>query len=378
MATLPTTMKEAHISAETTVSIHDVPIPVLTHPHSLLVKVAATSCNPKDWKMAASNLMTIRSCPNSGDDIAGTVVSVGPSVLSFKPGDRVAALHELGTPHGSYAEYAVVYEWTTFHLDDKMPFEEACTVPMATYMGVIGLCGMLRVKTGPWDVAEMQTRKGQGAEKLLLVYGASSAVGAAVIKLAGIMGVHPLICVVGRGGAFVESLIDRSKGDVSIDYRQGPEKVVEEVKKVLGGRKLEFVFDGISEKASHENYWRAMDLETGRVTFVLGGHREDIPEGIEQSTTMVGSLWKELQPLGKKDRLGMGVGGKDFGFAYSRLIGSWLQEGKLNIHPFEVVEGGLAGLEKALKTLREGKSSATKFVIRIAETPNLKRRHSGV
>lgn len=48
---------------------------------------------------------------------------------------------------------------------------------------------------------------------------------------------------------------------------------------------------------------------------MLGGHKDDITEGIEQSTTMAGTFWKELQPLSEKDRLGMGIGGKDFVFA---------------------------------------------------------------
>lgn len=46
-----------------------------------------------------------------------------------------------------------MYEWATFHLDDKMSFEEACTVPIAIYMCTIGFCGMLKFKSGPWDVA---------------------------------------------------------------------------------------------------------------------------------------------------------------------------------------------------------------------------------
>ena len=84
-------------------------------------------------------------------------------------------------------------------------------------------------------------------------------------------------------------------------------------------------------------------------------------------------MWKELTPLGERDRLGMGVGGRDFGFAYSRLIGNWLQEKRLKIHPYEVVDGGLRGLEAALKKLREGKTSAIKFVIKIPDTPSLNR-----
>jgi NADPH2:quinone reductase len=69
--------------------------------------------------MATGTLMTISSCSNSGDDIAGSVVAVGPAVRDFMPGDRVAALHELGTPHGSYAEYAIAYSWTAFRLEES-------------------------------------------------------------------------------------------------------------------------------------------------------------------------------------------------------------------------------------------------------------------
>ena len=119
---------------------------------------------------------------------------------------------------------------------------------------------------------------------------------------------HPVLCVAGRGIPFVEGLIQREKGDVVIDYRKGPENVLRELRQALRGQELEYVFDAISEKGSQDNYWPAMDPEKGKVTFVLGGHREDIPLGIEQSTTMAESLWKELTPLGERDRLGMGVG----------------------------------------------------------------------
>lgn len=49
-----------------------------------------------------------------------------------------------------------------------------------------------------------------------------------------------------------------------LGYGQGSEKVLEEVKKVLERGKLECVFDGISEKGRHGNYWRAIDPKTER------------------------------------------------------------------------------------------------------------------
>jgi hypothetical protein len=65
------TMKEAHIDADTNVTLHDVPLPELMDPHEILIKVVVVGCNPKDWKMPAGMLVTIGSCPNSGDDVAG-------------------------------------------------------------------------------------------------------------------------------------------------------------------------------------------------------------------------------------------------------------------------------------------------------------------
>ena len=60
---------------------------------------------------------------NQGDDVAGFIHSVGSGITEFEPGDRVAAFHEIGAPGGSYAEYAVAWDHTTFHIPDKTSFE---------------------------------------------------------------------------------------------------------------------------------------------------------------------------------------------------------------------------------------------------------------
>ena len=41
------TMKEAHVHSDTTVTIHDVPIPQITHPSQILIKVIVSGTNPK-------------------------------------------------------------------------------------------------------------------------------------------------------------------------------------------------------------------------------------------------------------------------------------------------------------------------------------------
>lgn len=60
---------------------------------------------------------------NQGDDIAGYVHEVGFDVYEFKPGDRVAAFHEMMKPYGSYGEFAVAEQHTTFHIPKETSFE---------------------------------------------------------------------------------------------------------------------------------------------------------------------------------------------------------------------------------------------------------------
>jgi NADPH:quinone reductase-like Zn-dependent oxidoreductase len=85
----------------------------------VLIKVVVSGSNPKDWKLP--NLFG--GSTNEGDDIAGIVEKVGANVFEFKPGDRVAAFHEMRTPAGSYAEYAIAWQHTTFHIPKDTSFE---------------------------------------------------------------------------------------------------------------------------------------------------------------------------------------------------------------------------------------------------------------
>lgn len=112
-------MKEAIIHKGPKVEIHDIPIPE-PQPGQVVTKVVFSGSNPKDWKVPewVPTLVV-----NQGDDISGIVHSVGEGVTEFKPGDRVAAFHEMLAPHGSYAEYAVSWAHTTFMLPKKTSFE---------------------------------------------------------------------------------------------------------------------------------------------------------------------------------------------------------------------------------------------------------------
>ena len=111
-------MKEAIIHQGPKVEIINSPIPV-PESDQIVTKVVVSGSNPKDWKRPEWTGKSL----NQGDDIAGVVHAVGPNVVEFKPGDRVAAFHQMGAPGGSYAEYAVSWAHTTFHIPKKISFE---------------------------------------------------------------------------------------------------------------------------------------------------------------------------------------------------------------------------------------------------------------
>lgn len=101
----------------------DIPTP---EPGQVLIKVAVSGTNPKDWKRPQN----FKKTHNSGDDIAGVVEAVGANVTEFKKGDRVAAFHEMMAPHGSFAEYGIAWDYATFHLPEKISFEQVCMLLM--------------------------------------------------------------------------------------------------------------------------------------------------------------------------------------------------------------------------------------------------------
>ncbi|KAI0108963.1 GroES-like protein [Nemania sp. FL0031] len=332
-------MKEALISKGPKVQIVESPIPK-PGPDQLVIKVVVSGSNPKDWKVP----LWMDSNINQGDDIAGIVHEVGENVFEFQPGDRVAAFHEMLKPGGSYAEYAVAWQHTTFHIPKQTTFEEAAAIPLAAMTSAVGLYLDLGLPQ-PWAPATEPIP--------LIIYGAASAVGAYAVQLAQKSNIHPLICVAGKSRAHVEALIDASKGDVILDYRDGDEALVANLKKAAGDAPLLYGFDAVHEGNSYANLGKVLG-EGGKLTLVLpNGDYSVIPEYVKYYFTKVGRAHKEAE---------------DFAYVYFRYFARGLLEGWFKPQPQVVVPGGLGGVQEALEKLRDGKANAVKYVFRIAET----------
>jgi NADPH:quinone reductase-like Zn-dependent oxidoreductase len=134
-------------------------------PDEVLIKVAATSVNPVDWKIrsgAAKDRMPVKFPAILGRDVAGTVVKAGGNVRNLKPGQNV-----IGIVNGSYAEYLTARADDLTVIPDGLELEQSAALPLV-------------VTTGAELIQRIQPKQGD----LVLVTGALGSVGRSAVYLA--------------------------------------------------------------------------------------------------------------------------------------------------------------------------------------------------
>ena len=110
----------------------DYPDPV-PGPAEVLVRVAAASVNPLDYKRRAGltkDYYPIKFPGLIGVDLAGTVVRIGPRVEGFSVGDQVFAMAD-----NTYAELCVVKATVLAKIPEGLDVVQAAALPLVTTTG---------------------------------------------------------------------------------------------------------------------------------------------------------------------------------------------------------------------------------------------------
>ncbi|KAL5333315.1 chaperonin 10-like protein [Aspergillus crustosus] len=357
-------MKEAIVRKDTSVEIVESSIPK-PGPGQILIKVIVAGSNPKDWKVPIIFGQEV----NTGDDIAGTVEAIGENVVGFHKGDRVAAFHEMMTPHGAFAEYAIAPYYTTFHIPDSTSYEEAATIPLAAYTSACALFQELELPE-PWSPLAKGAGKA-GTRRPLLIYGASTATGAFAIKLAAAANIHPIITVGSKRSEFIKPFLDESKGDVLIDYTAYPteEELIHAIQEAVkkGGApdgRCWKAYDTVSEDKTVRLVTKAIagpPDAAGRRPKMTNIFLKTEVDGSDSSVDIVFSMVGQVHDKDENNRL--------IGVTWGAAFGRGLLEGWLTGHPYMIGKDGLMSLSEGLKGLRNGKVRAQKFLTRPSETP---------
>ncbi|KAI4964672.1 hypothetical protein ZWY2020_060019 [Hordeum vulgare] len=123
----------------------DRPIPELSSPTSVRVRVAATSLNFATFLQVQGKYQERPPLPFvPGSDYAGVVDAVGPGVRRLRPGDRVCSLASVG----SFAEFIVADEKALYVVPDGCDLVAAGALPVAFGTSYLALAHRAQLKAG--------------------------------------------------------------------------------------------------------------------------------------------------------------------------------------------------------------------------------------
>jgi NADPH:quinone reductase-like Zn-dependent oxidoreductase len=141
----------------------------------LLIRVKAAGLNRGEF-ILSHGLHKAGAAKQIGMEAAGVVVSCGPSVNGFKPGDRV-----MGRCPGAFAEYALMSEPETMMMPSSLDWNQAAGIPLTSLVVFDMLVVQGQLKPGEW----------------VFITGVTSGVGVSALSMAKALGAK----VIGTSGS---------------------------------------------------------------------------------------------------------------------------------------------------------------------------------
>ncbi len=189
-------------------------------PGQVLVRVEAAGVNPVETYVRSGTYAGLPALPYTpGSDAGGVVEVVGEGVKKVKPGDRV---YTAGSVSGTYAQKAVCQEDQVFALPAHVSFAQgaAIGIPYATAYRAL----VQRGQAMPGEV--------------VLIHGASGAVGLAALQMAKALGIE----VIGTAGSEEGLKLVREQGASRVLDHNDPEHFSQSLK-LTAGRGVDVILE---------------------------------------------------------------------------------------------------------------------------------------
>jgi NADPH:quinone reductase-like Zn-dependent oxidoreductase len=208
-------------------------------PGEVQVRVRMASLNPVDFKLR-SGMLRMLGRPKrpaiTGKDFAGEITALGAQVQGYKLGQRVFGSVDPMGGQGSCAQFVALSTDLIAPTPDALSDEMAASLPVASGTALQSLC----------DIAGLR------AHQSILISGASGAVGASAVQIAGWIGARVTGVCGTANAAYVRSL----GAERVIDYRTGD------------WLQLDERFDVIFDAAAAASFSRARPVLTAKGIYI--------------------------------------------------------------------------------------------------------------
>lgn len=310
--------------------------------------------------------MDYESCTGTivGCDYAGTVEAIGCGVRkTFNKGDRVAGfVHGCNVIHpngGAFAEYVIAKADLQIRIPDSMSLEQAAClgVGMMTIGQNLYQSLQLPQPTSEGNTEDRKYAKDAGDTASILIYGGATATGSLAIQFAKFSGLKVITTCSETNRSFMYKL----GADSVFDYHDA--QVGKRIRESTDDD-LELVFDTISTPASAGICAAAISSAGGCYNGLLSLKfpRDDVDTHISMAYDMIGESYR----IGGQEVPGDSEN-FDFGCKWIPIVERLLEDQLLTPHPFQIKQGGLAGIPEGLQMLRKGIVRACKLVYRVQE-----------
>ena len=312
----------------------------------VLIRVAASSLNPLEYKLADLNFMGRTPPVVLGLDLAGVVAAVGDGVNGIAVGDTVAAMADLNGNGGWVATgestdergYAVAHQFLTVKKPPSLSFRDAAALPMAFLSAFAGL--YRAVQTGD----TVYIPGGGGGVGHLAVQMAVRAMGAGLVISSG--STPQSIALARKSGA--HHVFDYKRDDIAA-----------EIAKLTGGRGVDLVFDatysehGFVETAKtvrRGGSWIVLGVGPGKTTRLVETHSpvDAILAERDASYVNVNLLRYFSEPATLDDEA------RAFLHRGMALAMEWATQGLVVPHIGETIDSTVDAINAGLQSLKAG------------------------
>ncbi|CAG1985892.1 unnamed protein product [Fusarium graminearum] len=315
--------------------VKEAPVPEVTPGH-ILVKNSAVAINPVDIAnqhvgifIAESQYPVIL-----GEDVAGTVESVGSDVTNFQTGDRVlgyaTSLASKDNANSAFQEYTLIRADCASKIPEGLSFEQAAVLPLSVATAGWALFGDATLKM------KFPSLNPEPTGETVLIWGGAASVGGTAIQLAKAAGYEVITTASTKNHEYVKSL----GADHVFDYKSP--HVTKDICSLLMSKKLAGALEASGSEEAMNSASQSIAHGDGlRKVICVRGPQSQLPD-------------VKMQPIMSTSIIGTPVSKAVFG----DYIPEALEQGKFKAVPeAEVVGEGLEAVQLGINTLAKGVSA---------------------